>query len=80
MGCEAQKREVHEAVELPLTQPELFACVGVDPPHGVLLCGLPGTDKTMLSWAAVIGGYLLSGPLPLLRLEWRWVRRRVVSR
>ncbi len=35
-GLEDQIREVSETVELPLTQPELFAEIGVEPPKGVL--------------------------------------------
>ena len=43
--------EVREAVEQPLTQPELFREVGIDPPSGVLLYGPPGTGKTLLAKA-----------------------------
>ncbi len=50
-GIDDQVREVREAVEEPLTNPELFETVGVDPPSGVLLYGPPGTGKTMLAKA-----------------------------
>ncbi|GAB3017304.1 proteasome-activating nucleotidase Pan2 [Natronobiforma cellulositropha] len=50
-GIDEQIREVREAVEQPLTQPELFEEVGIDPPSGVLLYGPPGTGKTMLAKA-----------------------------
>jgi len=50
-GIDDQVREVREAVEEPLTNPELFEAVGVDPPSGVLLYGPPGTGKTMLAKA-----------------------------
>ncbi|MGQ4556759.1 proteasome-activating nucleotidase Pan2 [Halobellus sp. GM3] len=50
-GIDDQIREVREAVEEPLTNPELFEAVGVDPPSGVLLYGPPGTGKTMLAKA-----------------------------
>jgi len=50
-GLEEQIRQIREVVELPLTKPELFKEIGVDPPKGVLLYGPPGTGKTMLAKA-----------------------------
>ncbi|MFC6824056.1 proteasome-activating nucleotidase Pan2 [Halopelagius fulvigenes] len=50
-GIDEQVREVREAVEDPLKNPEMFEEVGVDPPSGVLLYGPPGTGKTMLAKA-----------------------------
>ncbi|SDR34595.1 proteasome-activating nucleotidase Pan2 [Natronobacterium texcoconense] len=50
-GINEQVREVREAVEQPLAEPERFEEVGIDPPSGVLLYGPPGTGKTMLAKA-----------------------------
>ena len=50
-GLEEQIKEVKEVVELPLTHPELFEKVGIEPPKGVLLYGPPGTGKTLLAKA-----------------------------
>lgn len=50
-GLDEEIQEVVETVELPLTQPELFASVGIEPPKGVLLYGPPGTGKTLLAKA-----------------------------
>jgi 26S proteasome regulatory subunit T3 len=47
-GLDAQKQEIREAVELPLTHFDLYKKIGIDPPRGVLLYGPPGTGKTML--------------------------------
>lgn len=50
-GLSDQIRELREAIELPLMNPELFARVGIKPPKGVLLYGPPGTGKTLLARA-----------------------------
>eukprot|EP00485_Elphidium_margaritaceum_P020314 CAMPEP_0202728554 /NCGR_PEP_ID=MMETSP1385-20130828/185685_1 /ASSEMBLY_ACC=CAM_ASM_000861 /TAXON_ID=933848 /ORGANISM="Elphidium margaritaceum" /LENGTH=430 /DNA_ID=CAMNT_0049394805 /DNA_START=62 /DNA_END=1354 /DNA_ORIENTATION=- len=50
-GLDSEIREIREAIELPLTNPELFARVGIKPPKGVLLYGPPGTGKTLLARA-----------------------------
>ena len=50
-GLEEQIIEVKETVELPLTEPELFEKVGIEPPKGILLYGPPGTGKTLLAKA-----------------------------
>ncbi len=50
-GLEEQKRELYEAVILPLTKPDLFRELGIEPPKGVLLYGPPGCGKTLLARA-----------------------------
>jgi proteasome regulatory subunit len=50
-GLEKEIEEVREAVEYPLTRPEIFERVGVEPPKGILLYGPPGTGKTLIAKA-----------------------------
>ncbi|HJX04316.1 MAG TPA: CDC48 family AAA ATPase [Thermoplasmata archaeon] len=50
-GLDEIKRELQEAVEMPIENPESFARMGIRPPKGVLLFGAPGTGKTMIARA-----------------------------
>lgn len=47
-GLEKAKQELKEAVEWPLTKPEIFKRMGIRPPKGVLLYGPSGCGKTLL--------------------------------
>jgi transitional endoplasmic reticulum ATPase len=42
---------VREAVELPITHPEVFERLGISPHKGILFYGPPGTGKTLLARA-----------------------------
>lgn len=50
-GLGQVKREIQEAVELPLKKPEIFDKMGIRPIKGILLYGPPGTGKTLLAKA-----------------------------
>jgi len=50
-GLEDVKQELKEAVEWPLKHPETFQRLGIRPPKGTLLYGIPGTGKTLLAKA-----------------------------
>jgi 26S proteasome regulatory subunit T2 len=45
-GLETQIQELKEAIELPLTHPELYEEMGIVAPKGVILYGEPGTGAS----------------------------------
>ncbi len=50
-GLDEAKRELKEAVDLPIKHPEVFERIGIRPVRGILLFGPPGTGKTLLAKA-----------------------------
>ena len=50
-GMDDVKKELKEAVEIPLKKPEVFTRLGIRPVRGIMLFGPPGTGKTLLAKA-----------------------------
>ncbi|WP_254534705.1 AAA family ATPase [Halomarina litorea] len=65
-GLDEELDLIREMIELPLSEPDLFRRLGVDPPKGVLLHGPPGTGKTLIAKAVAneVDAYFtdISGP------------------
>lgn len=65
-GLDQELELVREMIEMPLSEPELFTRLGIEPPKGVLLHGPPGTGKTLIARAVAneVDAYFdtISGP------------------
>ena len=65
-GLDEELEQVREMIELPLSEPELFRKLGIEPPSGVLLYGPPGTGKTLIAKAVAnevdAGFEVIDGP------------------
>lgn len=78
-GLEKEIKMIKEAVEIPLSHPELFRWLNLIPPKGILIYGPPGTGKNILARAAtaeakaqlfVLSMQRMMSELNEMRLKW----------
>jgi len=80
-GMEYVKRQLRDAIELPLTHGATFQRLGIRPPRGVLLYGPPGCSKTLLARALATEGHMnfLAVKGPELLSKWLGESERALA-
>ena len=80
-GMDSVKRELREAIELPLTHGEYFQQLRIPPPRGILLYGPPGCSKTLMARALATEGNMnfLAVKGPELLSKWLGESERALS-
>lgn len=80
-GMDEVKRQLREAIELPLTHASTFERFGVRPPRGVLLYGPPGCSKTLMARALATEGNMnfLAVKGPELLSKWLGESERALA-
>eukprot|EP00537_Pseudo-nitzschia_pungens_P018731 CAMPEP_0172406444 /NCGR_PEP_ID=MMETSP1061-20121228/70681_1 /TAXON_ID=37318 /ORGANISM="Pseudo-nitzschia pungens, Strain cf. pungens" /LENGTH=1038 /DNA_ID=CAMNT_0013142041 /DNA_START=70 /DNA_END=3186 /DNA_ORIENTATION=- len=80
-GMETVKRQLRDAIELPLTHGATFQRLGIRPPRGVLLYGPPGCSKTLMARALATEGHMnfLAVKGPELLSKWLGESERALA-
>ena len=80
-GMDSVKRELREAIELPLTHAHIFESLKIPSPHGVLLYGPPGCSKTLMAKALATEGSMnfLAVKGPELLSKWLGESERALA-
>jgi SpoVK/Ycf46/Vps4 family AAA+-type ATPase len=80
-GMENVKRQLREAIELPMTHSHMFQKLGIRPPRGVLLYGPPGCSKTLMARALATEGNMnfLAVKGPELLSKWLGESERALA-
>jgi SpoVK/Ycf46/Vps4 family AAA+-type ATPase len=80
-GMDGVKRQLRDAIELPLTHGATFKRLGIRPPRGVLLYGPPGCSKTLMARALATEGNMnfLAVKGPELLSKWLGESERALA-